>query len=189
MNAADVKAYFERVAADWDSMREKWYDERVIVELARRARMGGRSVVLDLGSGTAFVACGLAPVVARVLAVDHSPAILAVARENLRKLHLTNVELREGDLARVPLGDGSVDAAVANMVLHHAEDPAGMVREMARVTKPGGWVALTDAVEHPYEWMRAEHADIWLGFSAEQIAGFFGAARLQHHGYASLGMQ
>jgi hypothetical protein len=40
-----------------------------------------------------------------------------------------------------------------------------------------------------YEWMRAEHADVWLGFREDQVAGFFDAARLQHHGYAALGMQ
>jgi ArsR family transcriptional regulator len=75
------------------------------------------------------------------------------------------------------------------MVLHHAENPAAMLQEMARVTKPGGWVAVTDEVEHPYEWMRTEHADVWLGFREDQVAGFFGAARLERHGYAPLGMQ
>jgi ArsR family transcriptional regulator len=64
-----------------------------------------------------------------------------------------------------------------------------MLTEMARVTKPGGWVAVTDEVEHSYEWMRTEQADIWLGFSADQVAGFFGSARLEHYGYAPLGMQ
>jgi ubiquinone/menaquinone biosynthesis C-methylase UbiE len=73
------------------------------------------------------------------------------------------------------------------MVLHHAEDPAAMIQEMARVTKPGGWVAVTDAVEHTYEWMRTEHADVWLGFSWYQIAGFFSAARLDQGGYTLLG--
>ena len=75
------------------------------------------------------------------------------------------------------------------MVLHHATDPGAMVGEMTRVTRPGGWVAITDEIEHPYEWMRTEHADIWLGFSAAQVEGFFGDSRLQHYGYAPLGTQ
>jgi hypothetical protein len=37
--------------------------------------------------------------------------------------------------------------------------------------------------------MRTEHSDVWLGFRESQVAGFFGAARLQGHGYASLGVQ
>jgi ubiquinone/menaquinone biosynthesis C-methylase UbiE len=75
------------------------------------------------------------------------------------------------------------------MVLHHATKPAVMLCEMARVVRPGGKVAVTDAVEHGYEWMRAEQADIWLGFSPEQVEGFFRQAGLVDYGYASLGMQ
>lgn len=189
MDAAQVKDFFESVASDWDSMRLAWYDERVIEELAKRAHAKRSSTVLDVGTGTGFVAAGLAPRVARVIAVDHSPAMLEAAERNLRELGIANVELRDADLARLPVPTDSGDAAVANMVLHHAEDPAAMLKEMARVTKPGGWLAVTDEVEHPYQWMRTEHADVWLGFSEEQVAGFFGAARLQHHGYAPLGMQ
>jgi protein-L-isoaspartate O-methyltransferase len=61
------------VAAEWDSMRLAWYDERVIEELAQRTHVTRSSAVLDVGTGTGFVAAGLAPRVARVVAVDHSP--------------------------------------------------------------------------------------------------------------------
>ena len=83
----------------------------------------------------------------------------------------------------------AVDAAVANMVLHHAPEPAAMIAEMARVTRPGGWVAVTDESEHTYEWMRSEHADLWLGFSEVQVEEFFGDARLHGYGRAPLGTQ
>jgi ubiquinone/menaquinone biosynthesis C-methylase UbiE len=189
MDAVEVKAYFESVASEWDSMRLAWYDERVIEELADRVHAEHSMTVLDVGAGTGFVTAGMAPRVACVVAVDHAPAMLEVARDNLSKLGIDNVELREANIAHLPLPNDSVDAAVANMVLHHAERPAAVLREMARVTKPGGWVAATDAVEHPYEWMRAEHADVWLGFREDQVAGFFGEARLGHYGYAPLGMQ
>lgn len=189
MDAAQVKAYFEGVAGEWDSMRLAWYDERVIEELADRADVTRSSIVLDVGTGTGFVTAGLAPRVARVVAVDQAPAMLEVAHRNLGELGITNVELREADIARLPLTTDSVDAAVANMVLHHAVSLEVVLREMARVTKPGGWVAVTDAVEHPYEWMRTEHADVWLGFREDQVAGFFVAARLAHYGHAPLGMQ
>jgi SAM-dependent methyltransferase len=81
------------------------------------------------------------------------------------------------------------DVAVANMVLHHAPDPARMLAEMARIVRPGGTIAVTDAVEHPYEWMRIEQADIWLGFTPEQVKGYFQQNRLAEYGYSSLGMQ
>lgn len=115
--------------------------------------------------------------------------MLEVAGRNLAELGIDNVELDEADLSALPLADDAVDAAVANMVVHHAEDPAAMLGEMARVTRPGGWVAICDEVEHPHEWMRTEHADVWLGFSEQQVQGLFDAARLAHYGYVPLGTQ
>lgn len=189
MDATQVRAFFEQVAADCDTMRLTYYDECVIEELAARAHVGRDTTVLDVGTGTDFVAAGLAAHADRVLAYDNSPAMLDVARTNADRLGVRNVDLGEADLAALPLPDDAVDATVANMVLHHATDPEAMIAEMARVTRPGGWVAITDEVEHPYEWMRTEHADVWLGFTADQIEGFFGAVRLQRYGYAALASQ
>ena len=121
--------------------------------------------------------------------MDNSPAMLDVAKKNLGELRIPNVELLEGDASALPLESGSMDAAFANMVLHHAEDPTAMIREMARVVKPGGVVAIVDEVEPPYGWMREEHADVWLGFEKERVEGFFREAGLTEHGYESLGMQ
>ena len=60
---------------------------------------------------------------------------------------------------------------------------------MARVVRPGGTVAITDEVEHPYAWMREEHADVWLGFARGQVGRFFWEAGLERNGYEPLGMQ
>lgn len=189
MDSADVRAFFERVSGDWDSMRSSFYNEKVIDVLAERAEVNPATQVVDVGTGTGFVAAGLASRAAAVVGVDNSPGMLAVAERNLRALNVTNVRLAEGELDALPLDDDSVDAAVANMVLHHASDPAAMLSEMARVVRPGGVVAVTDEVEHEYEWMRTEQADLWLGFSQSQVEGFFGTARLVAYGYDSLGMQ
>ncbi len=185
----DVQEFFERVASDWDAMRLSYYDGRVIERMAEVSGADGTMTVADVGTGTGFVAAGIAPRVGRVLAVDHSPAMLDVARKNLAELGISNVELLEGDVMALPLKDASVDAAFANMVLHHAEDPAAMLREMARVAKRGGVVAITDEVEHPFAWMREEHADLWLGFEKGRVEGFFREAGLENFGYESLGMQ
>jgi ArsR family transcriptional regulator len=114
---------------------------------------------------------------------------LAVAAGNLAALGADNVRLAEGELDDLPLPDDSVDVAVANMVLHHAPEPAAMLAEMARVVRPGGMIAITDEVEHPFEWMRTEQADLWLGFTPEQVKSYFQQNRLAEYGYSSLGMQ
>lgn len=184
-----MKAFFEQVATRWDDMRSSFYNADVIDALAEHGRVTAESRVVDVGTGTGFVAAGLAGRAATVTGIDNSPAMLAVAAENMAALGVGNVQLTESELDALCLPDDSVDAAVANMVLHHAPDPARMLGEMARVVRPGGMVAVTDEVEHPFEWMRAEQADIWLGFTAEQVEGYFQQNRLAGYGYASLGMQ
>jgi ubiquinone/menaquinone biosynthesis C-methylase UbiE len=188
-SAKDVQTFFERVATDWDTMRLAYYDKRVIERMASVSGLHEGMRVADLGTGTGFVAAGIAPHVERVLAVDKSPAMLNVARKNLDALGITNVELLLGDIMVLPLESASVDAAFANMVLHHAGAPEVMLREMARVAKPGSVVAVVDEVEHPYTWMREEHADVWLGFTRKQVEGFFAAAGLTDYWHESLGMQ
>jgi len=189
MEAKDVKAFFERVAGDWDTMRLAYYDERVIEKMAEVSRVGVNSEVADVGTGTGFVAAGISPRVKRVIGMDNAPAMLEMARSNLGALSASNVDLMVGEILRLPLGDGSVDAAFANMVLHHSEDPTAMLREMARVVRPGGTVVITDEVAHPYAWMREEHADVWLGFDEHQVERYFAVAGLEGHGYEPLGMQ
>jgi ubiquinone/menaquinone biosynthesis C-methylase UbiE len=148
MPAKDVQEFFERVAKDWDTMRLSYYDERVIEWMIAVSGVEAGMTVADVGTGTGFVAAGIAPRVRRVRAVDNSPAMLEMARKNLRALGASNVALVVGDVAELPFESASVDAAFANMVLHHAEDPAAMLREMARVTRPEGTVAIVDEAEH-----------------------------------------
>jgi len=189
MKAKDVQAFFEQVASDWDTMRLAYYDARVIRRMAEIANLSKDMTVADIGTGTGFVAAGVAPRVEQVIAVDNSLAMVDVARKNLATLGVRNVDLIPGEITALPLERASVDAAFANMVLHHAEDPGAMLQEMARIVKPGGTVAITDEVDHPYTWMREEHADIWLGFNEAQVEGFFRRARLTGYRYEPLGMQ
>ena len=189
VDSRGVRAFFEQVSAQWDDMRSSFYNEDVIDALAEHGRVTAASRVVDVGTGTGFVAAGLAGRAGTVTGIDNSPAMLAVAARNLAALDAGNVQLVQGELERLPFADGSADVAVANMVLHHAPDPGRMLGEMARVVRPGGMIAVTDEVEHPYEWMRAEQADVWLGFTPAQVEGYFGQSRLAGYGYASLGTQ
>jgi ArsR family transcriptional regulator len=188
-STTEIKEFFERVAGDWDTMRLAYYDERVIEKMVEVSGVGEASEVVDVGTGTGFVAAGIAPRVGRVIGIDNAPAMLEVAQKNLRTLGVPNVDLLVGEVRRLPLEDGSVDAAFANMVLHHAEDPEAMLREMARVVRPGGTVAITDEVAHPFAWMREEHADVWLGFEQGQVGRYFAAIGLGDYRYEPLGMQ
>jgi ArsR family transcriptional regulator len=187
VDSAQVREFFEQVSGEWDQMHQDFYSTDVIDALAEHSALGPDNHVVDVGTGTGFIAGGLAPHTGRVTGTDSSPAMLAQARTNLDQLGVANVTLLEAPVERLPLDDDIVDAAVANMVLHHAADPAAMIAEMARVVRSGGTVAVTDCVAHDHEWLRAEQADLWLGFSAEQMQTFFAAAGLVDYGHNPLG--
>ena len=182
-----VLSYFQRVATRWDVLRANYFDESVIVKALEHAPLTAVETVVDAGTGTGFVAAGLAPYAKRVIGVDFSHAMLEVARENMANLELTNVEFRRGDMEHLPLEDESVDAVYANMALHHAPDPCTALREMARVLRPGGRVVITDAVRHAFEWFKEEMSDVWLGFAREELETWFARARLTPARYDLVG--
>jgi ubiquinone/menaquinone biosynthesis C-methylase UbiE len=86
MEARVVKEFFERVASDWDALGFAYYDERVIEKMTEVSGVGEASEVADVGTGTGFVAAGLSSRVLRVVGIDNAPAMLEVARKNLRAL-------------------------------------------------------------------------------------------------------
>ena len=159
--------YFDRVAGDWDEIRAGYFTEAVRESAIAHAYLRSEMEVADVGSGTGFIAAGLAPLVSRVYALDGSPAMLDVARRNLAAYDNVVYQTTEGSALTLP--DASVDAALANMYLHHCTDPAAAIREMARIVRPGGRLVITDMDRHEHEWMRAEMADEWLGFERAQV--------------------
>jgi ubiquinone/menaquinone biosynthesis C-methylase UbiE len=168
--------YFDRVANDWEEIRAGYFTEAVRESAIAHAYLRPEMEVADVGSGAGFVAAGLAPLVSRVYALDGSPAMLDAARRKLAAYDNVVYQTTEG--GALPLPDASVDAALANMYLHHCTDPAAAIREMARIVRPGGRLVITDMDRHEHEWMRAEMADEWLGFERAQVKQWLRAAGL-----------
>lgn len=171
-----AQVYFERVAGAWDELRAGYFSEAVRDAAIAHGYLRREMVVADVGAGTGFIAAGLAPLVSRVYVVDGSPAMLQVARRNLAGF--ANVVFHQSDGHRLPLPDASVDAAFANMYLHHCPDPLAAIREMARVLRPGGRLVLSDMDAHEHTWLREEMADEWLGFPRTQVKAWLREAGL-----------
>jgi ubiquinone/menaquinone biosynthesis C-methylase UbiE len=106
-------------------------------------------VVLDVACGPGIVACALAPHVAHVTGVDLTPAMIEQARARQEKSGLTNLAWQVGNAAALPFADASFDRVVTRYSLHHMPDPLAVVREMARVCKPGGRIVVIDATPAP----------------------------------------
>lgn len=171
------KAYFDQIAQDWDRIRSEFFSENVRVSalIAAGARAG--QTALDAGAGSGFVTEALLRAGLRVIAVDQSESMLT---ELARRFSNGQVETRVGEAAALPLEDASVDHAFANMFLHHVEDPAAAIQDLARTLKPGGRLVITDLDEHTHEFLATEQHDRWLGFRREDVAAWFKAAGLQN---------
>jgi ArsR family transcriptional regulator len=125
--------------------------------------------LLDIGTGTGRVLELLAPRVRQALGVDASKAMLALARARLAHAEFAHCAVRLADMYRLPLADESFDTAVLQMVLHHAEDPAGAIGEAARVLRPGGRLIVIDLGEHDRTELTDKLAHRWPGFSDDQM--------------------
>lgn len=143
-------------------------------------RPGAR--VLDVGSGPGTITADLAALVApgEVVGLDAAAEVVAAAAAGTAARGLTNLSFVAGDAYALPFDDDAFDVVHAHQVLQHVADPVGMLRELSRVTAPGGLIAARDidyegAIWAPRLPALAEWHDLCLrvhrGTSGEPAAG------------------
>lgn len=140
--AVDTKARWDRLAKHYGLVEflSEWYLKPFRKALWARAE--GR--ILEAGAGTGLN-IAFYPAKARVTATDLSGAMLVRARERARERQI-HVTFHEADLCNLPFADGTFDTAVATFVFCSLPDPVACLREMGRVTRPGGQILLLDHV-------------------------------------------
>jgi ArsR family transcriptional regulator len=177
------REFFSSAAGEWDRLRADLFGRRADL-LGLLGLVDEAWTVGDLGCGTGQMAASLAPFVARVIAVDGSPAMLEAARARLDGT--PNVEVREGELESLPIEPSMLDAAVAFLVLHYVAEPAEALAQAARALKPGGRLLVVDMMPHDREEYRQAMGHVWQGFEAERLGGWIADAGLTAFRYVPL---
>jgi SAM-dependent methyltransferase len=145
--------------------------------------LGPSDTVLDAGCGTGQYIPQLLAIAGAVVAVDHSPASIAIASGCVPAAEASRVSFHAADIRKLPIDDAAVDAVLSNGVLQHvptAEARLDALRELRRVLRPGGRIALTT-----YRWrghIRRQKEGYFptgiyrYAFTARELRGAFEAA-------------
>lgn len=134
-------------------------------------------VVVDLGSGgglDVFLAAQKVGLTGKAIGIDMTPEMIDLARRNAAKANggegYDNVEFHLAKIDELPLADGSADCVISNCVINLAEDKKAVFREIARVLKPGGRLAVSDiALKQPLPAELGEDIMAYVGCIAGAI--------------------
>lgn len=161
------KTYFDDVSNRWDTIRQAFFADRLREKMCEVAQVRAGATAADIGAGTGFVTQELLDRGLHVVAVDQSREMLDVLEQKFGPNG--QISCLQADAHTLPLLRESVDYVMANMFLHHVENPGQVIIEMTRILKPGGKLVIADLDRHEHEFLRTEQFDIWLGFERSAI--------------------
>jgi ubiquinone/menaquinone biosynthesis C-methylase UbiE len=121
-------------------------DPSQVARLVEAIGDSARGRVLDVACGPGIVTSALAERAREVVALDLTPQMLQKAKERCTKAGRTNVVFKEGSATVLPFADACFDAVVTRLSFHHFLEPGSVLKEMLRVLRLGGVVAIADVV-------------------------------------------
>ena len=177
--ASAAQAYFAHHAEQWDAIRSLQVAESEVEEAMARALVSSPiNRLVDIGTGTGRMIELFGAQASASIGIDRSPEMLRLARAKLADHEGVQFELQQGDITRLGLDDCAADTVIMHQVLHFLPAPELAIAEAARIVAPGGRLLIVDFAPHDREELRTRDAHSRLGFSDEQISGWFAEAGL-----------
>lgn len=169
------QSWVDRVAGSLDrhySPGRTW--ESLARGLALAVELGD---VADLGAGDGAIAELLAPRARSIVGIDLSARMVEAGRERLQRVR--NVRLLRGDMHRVPLASSSFDFVLLQQSLQYAAEPQQVLKEAARLLRPGGRVLVLTLAAHRHDEVREDYGHVHLGFRPAQLTRWLKLAGLE----------
>jgi len=124
-------------------------DEAALKLVVEFSGAGPDDTVLDVACGPGLIVVAFARVVKHATGIDLTPAMLDRARAYAREQGVTNITWQQGDVLPLPYPDGSFSIVSSRFAFHHFLDPLAVLKQMARVCKPGGTIIVVDSAPAP----------------------------------------
>jgi SAM-dependent methyltransferase len=156
---AEILDQFTRQAEPF-VQRHGYRSDPLLELMADCAEVKPEDTVLDVACGPGIISCYFARRVRNVTGVDVVPAMLERARRYQAEQQVENVEWRLGSSHELPFADDSFDCAVTRFSFHHFLEPLAALRQMKRVTRPGGTVLVCDVAPRPETQTAFNHWEI-----------------------------
>lgn len=179
---SEPSGFFDTIGDRWDLLRVEAFGEAFHLE-ALTCLLPFDWTVADIGTGTGYLLPLLSARFARVIAIDPAENMLQAARSRPGLENAVNIVFQTGSLECLPLGDASLDLAIASLVLHHVAEPPDALRELRRCIKPGGSLLAIEQEPHHHAGFHERMGDRWWGFEPETLVRWareagFAAARV-----------
>lgn len=173
----EVKARFDKVAAEWDANPGRIELARAVGDAIRKVvPLNAGMKIMDFGAGTGLLTLALLPYVQSVTAVDASGEMLRVLEQKLKSLRIDNIKTLQSDICNMPVPDPGYDLIVSSMVLHHIPDVSKALQKLRPCLVSNGRIALADLDSEDGTFHADSTGVFHHGFDRNQVCGWLNKA-------------
>jgi|WetSurMetagenome_2_1015567.scaffolds.fasta_scaffold51029_1 2-polyprenyl-3-methyl-5-hydroxy-6-metoxy-1,4-benzoquinol methylase len=168
------KRDFDKEAASWDEnpTRVKLADD-IAQSILKLGILTPKMNVLDFGCGTGLLSVSLHPFVRSITGADSSQGMLDILNSKIAKMKLANIRTQLVDVEKGDVLTGNYDFIVCSMTLHHVNEIEPLIDQFVKITKPGGYLCISDLDPDDGQFHSDNAGVFHFGFDAAFLTNLF----------------